>query len=124
MLKKAGKPKSNLIFQQKKELLHLKKNKDLAITPFDNNRKKKLVKSAKNEFQNVTMDTHDITVNLERKKQAKSKELKKEGGLDNTTYKEVSPSESVTPAADLAIKAPKPAKEYLARLFTSHMGSP
>ena len=82
-LRKAKKPKSNLNFHQRKALSSLRKNKDLAITPFDKgmgfavNKKDKLVEKAEKEFQNVTMDTPDTTDSLKRKIQNKLRQLKK-----------------------------------------------
>ena len=47
-----------------------------------------------------------------------------EDKLDEQTYKKVYPSGSLTPTANPAIKAHKPAKQYPARLITSHIGAP
>ena len=70
------------------------------------------------------MDTPDTTATLERKIQTKLRGLKKEGKLDDKTYKDAYPSGSITPTANPAIKAHKANKDYPARLITSHIGAP
>ena len=72
----------------------------------------------------MTLDTPDTTATLEIKIQGKLISLKKEGKLDNKTYKQVYRSGSLTPSANPAIKAHKPEKDYPARLITSHIGAP
>ena len=130
ILKVPRKPKSNLTNRQRKGLAYLKSRKDLAITPFDKGQgfasieREKLVEKAEKEYQNVSLDTPDTTGTLERKIQAKLRKLKSEGKLDNATYKEVYPSGSLTPSANPAIKAHKPAKDFPARLITSHIDAP
>ena len=92
-LKKTKKPKSNLSASQKRGLSFFKKNKQIAVTPFDKGQgfvvieREKLVEKAEKEFQNVKMDTPDTTEALERKLQNKLRDLKKEGKFDQKTYR-------------------------------------
>ena len=80
---------------QKKGLAYLKGRKDLAITHFDKGQwfvskeREKLVEKAEKEFQNVSLDTPDTTEALGRRIQNKIRNQKKEGKLDDKTYKEV-----------------------------------
>ena len=127
----AKNPPSNLTPQQKKGLTYLRKNSDkLAVTPFDKGQglvsieRDVLVEKSVKEFNNVTLDTKDTTRCLQTKMQGKLRELHKKGKLDQTTYKSLYPSTSVTPTANPAIKAHKPEKQYPARLITSHIGAP
>ena len=130
ILKKAPKPKPNLTGPQRRALTELRKDKEIAITPFDKGQgfvvieKEKLVEKAEKEIQNVTLDTPDTTSSLERKIQGKLRDLKKQGKIDDATYKNIYPSGSTTPTANPAIKAHKPAKEFPARLITSHINAP
>ena len=88
-----------MIREQKKGLSYLKKNKDIAVTPFDKGvgfvtiENKKLVEKSEKGFENVKLDTPDTTDAYERKIQNKLGDLKKEGKLDNKTYKDIFPSD-------------------------------
>ena len=83
-----------------------------------------LVKKSEAEFSNVSLDTKDTTKALQTKIQNKLRELHKQDKIDKDTYTRIYPSVSLTPTANPAIKAHKPAKNYPARLITSHIGAP
>jgi hypothetical protein len=130
ILKNAPPPKSNLTHMQKKGLLFLKRNKDIAVTPFDKGQgfctleRDKLVSKAQAEFKNVTLDTPDTTPSFERKIQKVLRRFKKEDKLSEKNYKLLYPSGSITPSSSPAIKAHKQNKDYPARNITSHIGAP
>ena len=119
ILLKAKPTRSNLSTQQKKGLSYLKKNKDkIAIIPFDKGQgfvsieQDELVKKSEAEFSNVSLDTKDTTKALQTKIQNKLRELHKQDKIDKDTYTRIYPLVSLTPTANPAIKAHKPAKNY------------
>ena len=131
ILIKAKAPCTNLNAEQKKGMKFLKDNKEkIAIVPFDKGEgfasieREKLNEKAEKEFNNVKMDTKDTTHTLQTKIQNKLRDLHKREKIDKETYKKIYPSVALTPTANPAIKAHKPAKDYPVRLITSHIGAP
>ena len=131
ILLKAKPPKPNLTKEEQKGMSYLKKSKErLAIVPFDKGQglvsieREKLVEKSEKEFKNVSLDTEDTTKSHQTKIQRKTRELHKQGKIDDETYKRIYPSVSLTPTANPVIKAHKANKDYPARLITSHIGAP
>ena len=111
-------PKPNLTAQQKRGLAFFKRNKQIAVCPFDKSQgfvtveREKMIQKAEAEFKNNTMDTPNRTAAYESKIQRKLRQLHKDGKIDDKTYKECYISGSLTPSASVAIKAHKPSKNY------------
>jgi hypothetical protein len=121
--------KQNLVRSGSPPLTFLKRNKDLAVTPFDKGvgfviLVKKELKKAEADFKNVSLDTHDPITTFERKIQVTLRQLDKDGKMGDDEYKSVYLSGSITPSTSPAIKAHKPVKNYPARNIMSHIGSP
>ena len=122
--------KSNLTSKDRRGLGFLKRNDDIAVTPFDKgqgfviSKRSEMIRKAEAEFKNTTMDTQNKTAANEAKIQRTLRQLHKDAKISDKIYKECYPSGSTTPTASVAIKAHKPAKNYPARVITSHINAP